>query len=1076
MKMKGTILSMVMVFVLLVSMPSSAVAQVATGTILGTVADPSGAFIPKSQVTATNLQTGILRKGLSDDGGRYAFEFLPIGVYRLEISNPGFKTFVQSGLVLEINQSVRLDVTLEVGAPSESVEVKAEAQQVNTVDASVGHTVSNEEILNLPLVNRNPYDFLRLTPGVQSNSNANNAGLLGQTTRVNGSSVADLTSSVGFSLDGGMNTSGVRETGNAVPNPDAIQEFRVETNSYSAEFGRYNGGMVDFVTKSGTNKLHGSLFDFVRNNALNASPWNLAPGTTQPALRRNQFGATIGGPIVKNRTFYFGSYSGLREDTTSVEDATVPTLLERQGNFSQSLNKPFKPGTNTRFANDIIPIDPLSLKILNQFVPAANAPNLGPNIAQSQVQTPNNSDQYLVKIDHKLTEAHQLSASYFYNKAQQISAPGSVAYSQQLVDDRQHNVTMGYTWVVSPKLVNQLRANYVRGYGARVNTPAISLGDLGSQYAIQGTPSLPQIGLSGYFTLSQTISGASTGSNFYGIKDVAVYSLGQHTLTFGAESSLEKVLFYSNLDNYGVFSFDGSKTKPLKTSLCSPACKGNALADFYLSLPKQFEQDAPTNKADDGWYYGLFAQDNYNVTKRLTLNLGLRYDLQLPFVDPHNQKLAFVPGKQSVVIAAAPLGLLFPGDPGVSRGIIPASKTHFSPRLGFALDPLGDRKTAIRGGFGLYYDSVGENEWDQSADRQPFAARQIFNNVKSLVNPYGNIAGGSPFPFVFSPANPRFILPASVTGINTAFQWPYTYQMNLSVQRQITPNTTATAAYVGSLTHRLPFVVDTNYPIFGPSATSNNVDQRRPIEPGTLSSVLLTSSIGNASYHSLQVSVEKRMSHNFLINGSYVYSKTLDTLADDGTAAQDMDNLGLERGRSDLDQRHAMVLSTVWNWNYFHGARILQQVLNGWTLSTITSIHSGSPFTVTSGQDNNLDGVNNDRPNLVGVAQLDPHRSRTVASQEWFNPAAFVANGTGQDGDAGRNILDAPGSKGVDVAFFRSFGFRERAFLQVRSEFTNFFNIVNLSAPNGSLNSANVGKITGAGTMRQIQLGLRLTF
>lgn len=417
----------------------------------------------------------------------------------------------------------------------------------------------------------------------------------------------------------------------------------------------------------------------------------------------------------------------------------------------------------------------------------------------------------------------------------------------------------------------------------------------------------------------------------------------------------------------------------------------------------------------------------------------------------------------------------------MGRGIISADKNNLAPRVGLAWDPLGDSKTSVRAAFGVFYGGISGNEWNATADNQPFTIRQRFNQVKSLTEPYGLLPGGiSPYPYNYSPSNPRFIFPASIMGPSLDFRWPYTYQMNFSIQRQVRSDLSVEAAYVSSLAHKLPFQRDLNYPIYGPGATTGNVNNRRPIQPGTLAAINELNSIMNTAHHGLQLTAEKRMSSNFQFKAFYTFSKSLEgaRMQNDttGGGAQNMNNLAADRGRTDGDRRHNFVASIVWQTDYFRNVRLAHHLLDGWTVSAITTFRSGAPFSVTNGTDRNLDGSSNDRANLVGNPRLDPNRPRSETTKMWFDPSAFAITPLGQDGTSGRNILDGPGRRNVDVALFRDFGIQERFTLQFRAEMTNAFNLVSLSSPTSSLNSSAVGQIRTAAGMREVQLGLRLRF
>ncbi len=1048
-------------------------AQVTTASISGIISDSTGAVIPGIEATATQQETRFMRTAVADETGHYRIDFLPSGIYRIDVTTPGFKKFSQAGIVLDVNRNARVDAVLEVGGVAEEVSITADAPRVNTSDASIGSTVSNREIVSLPLVNRDLYTLLTLTPGVDQSDASNPLGSPAQISVVNGSSSG--TGSIAYYLDGGNNTAGLRNTGNSLPSPDAVQEFRVITNSYSAEFGRFAGGMVDVVTKSGSNNIHGSLFEFFRNDALNANSWN---ASSKPALHRNQFGGSFGGPLVENRAFFFGSYSGLRQRKGDFSNtAVVPTAAERSGDFSASRVKPINPLTRLPFDGGIIPgtlLDPTAMNILKTAIPVADNPN---SFFGATVPHPTDTDEVQFKIDHQLSVAHQVSGSYYRTAGEDIEGfpnpvpQGALPWSRRAFKWTQQNINVGDTWTVSPALINQLRLTYVRNFGGRINSPPKSLADFGSKFQVQGVPALPDIDVTGYFRLAQSIAGPVAGSNYYGLRELLSWNKRHHVLKVGAELSLEKNIHDALLNNYGTFSFDGSKT-------------GNALADFMMGLPRSMNQDAPITKYNNGWYYAAFVQDDFGIHPRLTLNLGLRYDVQTPFTDPYDRQLTFVQGVRSTKVPSAPPGLLFPGDPGVTRGIVKADKNNFAPRVGVAWDPLGDGKTSVRAAAGVFFGSISANEWNQSTDFQPFSARQQYTNVKSLTDPYGNFPGGvSPYPYIYSPTNPKLLRDAAITGIALDFRWPYTYQLNFSIQRQVTADLSVTAAYVGALGHAWPTIRDINYPIYGPGATAANVNDRRPIEPQphTYSAISIIQSVVNTAYHGLQLSAEKRASRHYTFKGYYTFSKALEganeAAANGNTGIQDATKLNLEKGRTNTDRRHNFVMSTIWNIDYFNGSSpVLRGVLNHWVLSGIITARSGAPFTVTSGRDNNLDGNNTDRANLIGNPRLDSNRSRSDVTKMWFNVAAFGQNAAGQPGTSGRNILDKPGSKNVDLGFFRDFSISEHKTLQFRCEVTNAFNLVNLRGPNTTLTSSAFGTIREAESMRQVQLGLRFTF
>jgi hypothetical protein len=1046
--------------------------QVATGTILGNVKDSSGAAVPTAQVTATNLGTQFSRTTATDASGQYALRLLPLGNYKVEVTMSGFKNFSQTGIVLEVGRNARVDATIEPGGVEEVVSVVADAPLVETNSAALSRTVGQNEVLNLPLVNRDLYSLLSLTGGVSSNDNSNSLGGPEQLTTINGSGRAQ-TGTVSFQLDGGNNTAGLRGTGNPAPNPEAVQEFRVITNNYAAEYGRYPAGIVDVVTKSGTNQFHGAVFEFFRNEKLNAKRW-APPGTTaaKDPLDRNQYGAAIGGPIQKDKTFFFVSYSGLRQEETYYRNtAVVPTARERAGDFSQSAVKPRDPLTNAPFPGGLIPssrFDPAALTIQDRFVPQSNLPN---NFFEVRRPDPLDTDEGTLKLDHNLSPSHSLALSYFYQTGtdtQPLTLTGNIPWVDRDFKWSQHNVNLADTWTLSPTTINQFRATYTRQFGGRVNNPTTSLGDLNSKFKIQGDPTLPRLTVSGYFTGQTSIAGPDAGSDYFAVRDSVSVSRGSHSFKLGGEVSYEKIVHDTLLDNYGVFAFNGSKT-------------GNAYADFLLGLPSTMTQDAPVRKTDNGAYLSLFVQDDFRVHPRVTLNLGLRYDLQFPFTDPQNRKLAFVPGQKSQVSSNAPVGLLFPGDPGISRGIVKTDKNNIAPRLGIAWDPRGDGRMSIRAAAGIFYGSTTGNEWNTTADNQPFTVRQTFPTVFTLSDPYRNLPGGvGPFPFNYDPASPRFTLPATVFGTDLDFVWPYTYQVNLTVEKEILRNFSVSASYVGALGRKLPASVDRNYPVFGPGATTANVNARRPYLPGTIGAARVLQSTFTSDYHGLQLSAERRGTH-FSAKAYYSFGKALEDVDYQGgglPAVQNSNRLELDRARTSADRTHSFVLSGIWKVDYFKESKsVVRALLNGWTISTIVTLQSGTPLTIGSGQDRNLDGTANDRADIVGDPKLDSGRPREELIEQWFNTAAFAQPAIGNDGTASRSIVVGPGYRNVDLGVFRDIGLPGRTVLQIRVEATNVLNIVNLQNPGLGLNApATFGKIRTARDMRRIQLGARVSF
>ena len=1096
--------------------------QSITGTLVGTVTDQLAAVVPSAEIKATNVDTGITQISTSNAQGEYRIEYLKVGNYTVEVKAKGFKTFLQKNVTLVVDQTQRLDAPLQLGAIEDTVTVTEAPPLVNTTTAELGRTIEPAEIVGLPLVNRNAYAELSLTAGVQSNSASAQSnpsgtpnfqvGLPSTQVVVNGG-IDGGVPMVSYFLDGGINMTGLRNYGNPLPNPDALQEFRVETNNFAAQYGRMSGAVVTAVTRSGTNQWHGSLFEFNRNTDLNATPWN---STFNPPYHRNQFGGAVGGPVMRDKAFFFFSYAGLRQVVgQQLTGGIVPTSLEREGDFTADSFEVYVPGTynsKTKTGTQVVGtnsspncaaptpncvpsalLDQTAANLMTKYVPLPNATN---NNYSGFFTGPTNEDEYLGKYDQVLGNKDHIAVSYFYlNTKQNAFGNGNIPYTTNQSFAKQQVVNMSDVHTFSPTTANQGWITFTRVVGGRVNLPAVGLEDLGSSFTTQGPKTLPDLSISGYFSAGGALAGPVSDTDFYSMRDMVSMTKGKHSLALGGELSLEKDMIVGNLDNFGIFNFASS----------APTSTGNALADFVTGQVSTMEQDTPYHGLISNWYFAFYWQDSYRVTPRLTLNLGLRYDVQTSPVESSDLTATFIPGKQSTKIPVAPLGMLFPGDAGVPRGIAPNQLHHVSPRVGVAWDPFGDGKTAVRAGAGLFYGSVSGNEWNQPANAQPFAVRQTFNSITSLTNPYGNASSfpnGDPFPYTYSPAAPRFLPAASIETISPDYKWPLVYQFNAAIQRQLPHNVSASVAYVSTLSHHLPFMLDDNYAAYAPGASTSqaSINARRPYDPGVLGQITYDESNETASYHSLQISASRPLTHNLLLNGFYVLSHAFQSVNESAigqATAQDFDNLWEERGPTDNDRRHVASISGMWNIDYYKGSNfVMRNLVNGWTVSPIVSLQSGSPFSVTTGSNKNFDSANANRPDLVaGVSPfLDPHRSRSDSRNEWFNTAAFVANGPGvaggigpggADGNAPRDYLRAPGYRDIDLGLLRDFRFERGITFQVRGEATNVFNLVSMNAPTASgpppsvglaPSSGNFGKITGAASPRLIQIGARLTF
>ena len=959
--------------------PQHLLAQLSTATMFGNVADSTGAVVPNAVVILTQTDTNFSRQTTTNGEGQYRAEFLPIGPYKIKVTAAGFKELVRSNIVLTGAQVAEVNYSLELGVENSVVEVTTEIPLVNLGNSTLGRTVENHEIDNLPLVDRNVYTLLTLTPGVQNVQNENSIGPPMEHVIINGSP-DNMVGQVTYYLDGGTNMTGVRNTGNVVPNPDAVDQFSVQTNNFSAQYGRTGAGVVSVLTKSGTNQVHGSTYYFHRETNFNSNAWGQ---TTRTPLHRNYFGATLGGPVMKNKLFFFGGFGGLREINPSNFNTVVPDALQRVGNFSENLptttpaaglgacattlNATDKAVTD--FGGKFFVCDPVT----HQPV-AGNRLDLSPNyhpdpvaaavLAKIPLPTPGRTDnhyvgniglpnatnEFLIKSDWQIVPAHRLTLAYFQSNGASVTLPANgnlPGWALNSYQYRQQNANVSDVWTVSSRSVNQAWLSFSRNMAGRVSNPGQSLAAYGSDLNVQGTPSLPDISIAGFFHLANAISGPLAGDNVYGLRDVFSTTRGAHTLNVGGEINLERDRLETLLNNYGVFSFTSATVPNTAAAQATFIKTGVAMADFLIGRPNAMSQDSPDDGNANYWNWGLFAQDDWRLRQNLTLNLGVRYDVQTAPTDNQRRIAVFRPGVQSTVSPNAIPGQLFPGDPGVPAGGVATNYNHISPRLGFTYDPFKTGRTVVHGGAGLFFDSIGGNEWLLSQNFQPFAVRQTgsFTHVSSLQHIYStdcqDFAGcTSPFPFVYNKANPRYVSPSSLVFMQQGMRWPYNMQVNFGVQQQLTRDLALSITYVGAFSRKLPLMIDRNAPVYNtanPAANvTGNVNCRRPYQalPTATTTTCANPAVGakyysnayviedgqNTNYHGLQVSVVKRLSNHVSVNGFYIFSKalasaSLQTTGNIGNSGATMPvdyyNLGLEKQRTDNDQRNQASISVV---------------------------------------------------------------------------------------------------------------------------------------------------------------------
>ncbi|MBZ5542331.1 MAG: TonB-dependent receptor [Acidobacteriia bacterium] len=1064
--------------------PTQMQAQVAiTATVTGYVSDPSGAFVPGAAVTIVNMETAFTRTTATSAEGAYTFPGLPIGTYDLTVNKAGFQSYKQSGITLQVNQTARIDLTLQLGGVAQAIEVVGQAAMLDTETSSQGQVVEQRSLADLPLDGRNPIALVSLVAGAtQVNAPAILEGYRGGSwASVNGSRINQNN----FLFDANNYSSVYANTGLNYPNPDALQEFKLLTHNYSAEFGRNAGSVFNAVTKSGTNEFHGSVWEFLRNDALNARNFF---SSEVPLLRQNQFGVTAGGPIKKNKVFIFGSYQGFRiKQESLLANAPVSTALERAGNFSESGVTIIDPQTGEPFPDNIIPeerLSSISTNWYNQYVPLPNNPD-GRTITYLE-GAPKRVDQLLFKVDWQISAKQTLSGRWFRDKSSVVypfnfSIPKYSTFDL-IVPEQDGSLT--HTYAISPTLLNQAHFGVNHGFFDNGFTKdSLALKVTNSSMGINMpdlrpySPSLSIGGDVGGWANAEVESGLS---HQYG--DTLTWVRGKHTFKFGMEVLVDDYHNRSFAYTNGSFDFDGSFT-------------GNGMADFLLGLTSYVQHNAGYFVDSQSKKYYSFVQDDWKVSPRLTLNLGFRYELNGPVVDNTatspfpNQQATYKSGMQSTLFPTAPRGLVFPGDPGIPAGLYPTPKWNLEPRLGFAWSPGGTGQWAVRGAIGMFADIPFMDVIGQTHANQPYLLiTRVYSPAGGFADPYRDFPGGDPWPFTFNPENVNFVLPATIQGTNLDYVDPRITQWNLSVERAFGANWLFNLSYVGSVGRHLLQVYQANPARYipgtdaqgNPLSTPDNVESRRIDSPGTLSTVMLGASVARSSFNSLQFTVQKRMSQGLSFLSSYTYSHSIDnsstTTYGGGIPNANPFNYGSgERGNSEFDRRHVYSLSFIYdlpesptgNW-------AMRNIVGGWGLAGIFSASTGGWGNIWTNQDRNLDGDWTDRPNQVGDPLAVDRSSRAKMIEHWFNTAAFVANPIGQPGSLGRDVIAQPNSWTLNFSLLRDFPISEKyGRFQFRSEFFNIFNNVNLGCPVNDLQSGEFGRLTCAGSPRLIQFGLK---
>ncbi len=1080
--------------------PLTAGAQTVSGTILGTVTDASGSVIPHAKVTVVNEGTGLTRTVQTDSNGEYTVAALSTGRYTVISELTGFKSLTLSNVELGVDQRARIDLKLEVGAMTESVSIEATSPLLQTSSSELGTTVTSAQIEALPLNGRNFVNLTRTLPGVLRGipgSNIDGAGSLAWRASASFSANGQRARDNNFMLDGVDNNETWLQTVVIFPSVDALDEFKLQTSTYSAEFGRSLGGVVNLQIKSGTNNLHGSVFEFHRNDAFDANNFfNNRAGRAKPDFRQNQFGGTLGGPVSRNRTFFFGDYQGHRETQGQTFLSTVPSVAMRTGNFSELSRVIYDPITGQPFAGNVIPdnrIDGVARAILSQLYPEPNTAGT----RQANGQTISNylinpikerqDNQFDVKIEHKLTDSNRFFTRYSFQKTHRIqpatlphgdagatfgAGDGNIKAQSLAFNDTQ---TLGTNWL------NEFRFGWSSikffmtsiDYGTNpaqaVGLPGINVSTVASAMTQLNFQNIRNLGANSNQPLI-------TNQNDFQIFDNVTTTRGRHTVKAGGSLTLRSREILNADSIVGNFTFNNNMTSNCagQGAGCTVnSATGFDVASFMLGLVSTknrnlFDAGTYTEKRPE---ISVYLQDDFRASRKLTLNLGVRWDVYPPWTEIKDRQSNFDVTTGRFVVASDNATI---EGVAVGRHLQTYSKKDIGPRFGFAYDLTGDGKTLVRGGFGVFWNFSPGGTSSSKAQNQPFLQSTSLN-----ANPtsYGSnllLKDGLPLPPGVDPNRPVAGATRSIFDID--FRDAYARQWNVNVQRGFGTNYLAEAAYVGSQGRQMVIKVDINQAKAVVGVTDANVN--RPfitLAPG-LRSLSQSQSIGTLDYNGLLLKFQRRFANNFSFLNSYTYGHSMDFASDNEAGITNNYDLDYNRGPSDYDVTHTFSSSWVYELPWARG-----QLYGGWQMSGILYLRGGLPLTVTQTQGVQSAGTGN-RPNRICDGNLS---NPTI--DRWFDTSCFVspADVTGTYGDAGRGIIRGPGSFNIDASLVKNTKIGRYA-TEFRIEAFNLLNHPQFANPNTTIGNAAVGTISAmlsspscalcGTTERQVQLGVKVKF
>jgi len=1020
-------------------------AQTTRGSILGTVIDPAGAVISDASITLTQIETGFTRKVVTNSDGNYIVTSLLPGKYNIQAEKAGFQTKVINEVELNVEGRVQVDISLSVRSTEAKVEITSDAPLVESSSPSLGQVINNKAVEELPLNGRNFLQLVLLSAGsAPLGSRSDTAGFNRPSVNISGG----RESSNQFTIDGAFNNAIHFGGLNLQLSVDAIQEFKVQRNTFNAEFGQGTAN-VNVASKTGTNQIHGSIFEFLRNDVLDARQY--FDGTVPP-FRQNQFGASVGGPIIKDKTFFFGNYEGFRKRRANTILATLPTAKQLSGDFSgEALIR--DPLTGLPFTGNVIPAGRISA-LTKRIIPLLPQLSVGGlNNFRTAPSSINDFDQFTLRGDHRFSPSDSIFARYSWMDIE-IFNPGITSLSGSGVTDRAHNAAVQWIHTFTPSVLNEFRLGFNRNLQNRLQEGAGGENILQFRNTVNDpiNAGIPIIALARFTAFgSPPTNPEIVGGNVYQMDDTLTWVRGNHALKFGVDYRHVHFPHTPGLFTRGQFVFQGLVT-------------GNPVADFLLGNPFV---TLGAGKVATAFatipHFNWFAQDDWKVSPRLTLNFGLRYERIGAVTDRYR-------GHFSTFDEIT--GRLVTGDDLERLGLVNPDNNDFSPRFGFAWQPFGKAHTVVRGGYGVYYDvkPINERQFGLGID---LAWQQLVDIAPILGLPPA-VQWDNLFPASAGAG-------LGILADDPRARTPYVQQYSLGIQRELPGHFLLEAAYVGSVGRKLNIRVDINQARL-PMTPVEPLAQRRPYP--TFGSIWTDKNIAISNYNSFQLRVEKRFSHNLYMLGVYTYSKSLDTGSLSVDSPQDRQNIRAEYGLSVFDQRQRFIFSSIYQLPFGKGQKYVGSaggfpaaLISGWQFTSIIAFASGNPLTIAAPGSLTNTGCLGcvQRANLVG-----PNNGNLAASERrvdrWFNTSAFAPALLNTFGNSGRNIVIGPGVNNFDLSLIKDTKVSEGKTLQFRTEFFNAFNHTQFFDPVTDITSPDFGRIKLARPAREIQFALKLIF